>query len=192
MLQPYPMVQPALDSTPGRGEGRKQPKKPNSPALGMLGGYDIWVRVEGWWVPLLLPGGVSAEPQAGRMFEARYSILPWGFKPGHNSSASWRHPQPSEGGQQHPRPRIAGWWPYPVLPAALLCVSAVMTATQPRLSVSHGRARELRAVGSLETPGKQQNTGQGSSKLLQGACPLPILSQGWDSTTALCGQPCRH
>lgn len=78
MLQPYPMVQPALDSTPGG--GRKQPKKPNSPSLGMLGGFDVWVRVEGWWVPGE-PGGVSAEPQAGRMFEARYGILPWGFIP---------------------------------------------------------------------------------------------------------------
>ena len=41
--------------------------------------------------------------------------------PGRDSSASWRHPQSSEGGWQCPRPRVAGRWPYPALPAALLC-----------------------------------------------------------------------
>ena len=51
-----------------------------------------------------------------------------------------------------------------------------MRGTQRQPDVSHGRAGELRTVGSLETPGKQQNTGHRGSKPLQGACPLPVLS----------------
>lgn len=109
---------------------------------------------------------------------------------GPDSLASWRNPWPREGVQQCPRPRVAGRG---CSCFALLGVSTMVRATQPQRAVSHSRAGELQTVGSLETPGKQQNTGHGGLKPLWGASLLPVcLSQGWDPTTALCKQHCRH
>lgn len=90
---------------------------------------------------------------------------------GPDSLASWRNPWPREGVWQCPRPRGAGRG---CSCFALLGVSAMVRATQPQRAVSHSRAGELRTVGSLETPGKQQNIGHGGLKPLWGASLLPV------------------
>lgn len=56
------------------------------------------------------------------------------------------------------------------------CFWYLPRVTQPWPCVSHSRAREPRTVCSLETPGKQQNTGHGGAQPLRGGCPLPVLS----------------